>query len=61
MEIKRHTHPTTIIGDILGVGVLVIILLTFYSIMGYMTGFIALAVIIFIKVGLNILRNAILK
>ena len=46
---------------LLGGGVLTIILLTFNGIMGYTAGFIALAVIIFVKVGLNILRNAALK
>lgn len=44
----------------LGGGALAVILLTFYGIMGYTTGFIALAVIIFLKVGLTIWRNAVL-
>ena len=38
-----------------------VILLTFNATMEYMTGFTALAAIIFVKIGLSILRNAILK
>lgn len=60
-RIKRHTHPITIIGWILGGGALAIIILTFKGVMGYNTGFIALAVIIFLLVGFNILRNTVLK
>ena len=60
-RIKRHTHPTTVIGWILGGGALAIILLTFYGKMEYTTGFIVLAAIIFLLVGFNILRNAVLK
>jgi len=44
----------------LGGGALAVILLTFNDILGYTTGFIALAVIIFIKVGFNIWRNIVL-
>ena len=58
---KRFTHPTTIIGILLGGAALAIIILTFNGVMGYMTGFIALTVIIFLLFGFNILRNAILK
>lgn len=58
---QRLTHPTTISGMVLGGGALAVIILTFNGTMGYMAGFIALAVIIFVKVGLNILRNAVLK
>jgi hypothetical protein len=60
-RIKRHYHPTTIIGFLITGGVLAIIILTFNGTMGYTTGFIALAVLIFIKVGINILRNALLR
>ncbi len=60
-RIKRFTHPTTIIGILLGGAALAIIILTFNGVMGYMTGFIALTVIIFLLFGFNILRNAILK
>ncbi len=58
---KRFTHPTTIIGILLGGAALAIIILTFNGVMGYMTGFIALTVIIFLLFGFNILRNALLK
>jgi hypothetical protein len=57
---KRLTHPITIIGNVLGGGALAVILLTFNDILGYTTGFIALAVIIFVKIGLNIWRNIVL-
>ena len=60
-RIKRHFHPTTITGLILGAGVLVLIILTFNGTIGYTVGFIVLAVIILAKVGINILRNALLK
>ena len=60
-RIKRHTHPTTLIGIVLGGAALAVIVLTFNGVMGYTMGFIALGVIIFLLVGLNILRNASLK
>ena len=60
-RIKRHIHPTSISEFILGGGIMAIIPLTFNSAMGYTTGFIALAVIILVKIGLNITRNAVLK
>jgi hypothetical protein len=60
-RIKRHIHPTTIIGLILGVGVLTLIVLTFNGTIEYTIGFIVLAVVILAKVGINILRNALLK
>lgn len=49
------------IGYILAGGALATILLTYNGVMGYTAGFIALAAIIFVKLGLNILRNAVLK
>ena len=60
-RIKRFTHLTTITGVVLGSAALAIILLTFNGVMGYMTGFIALGVIIFLLFGFNLLRNALLK
>ena len=60
-RIRRFTHPVTIIGVVLGGAALAIILLTFNGVMGYMTGFIALGVIIFLLFGFNLLRNALLK
>jgi len=60
-RLKRHYHPTRIAGYILGGAALATILLTFNGTMGFTAGFIALAVIIFFKVGLTILMNAILK
>ena len=63
---KRHTHPLTITGQVLGVLALLLIIFTFRGmdilfITGYRTAFIVLAVIIFILFGLNIRRNAVLK
>ena len=58
---KRHYHPINIIGYVLGGAALAVILLTFNGIMGFTTGFTVLAVIIFIKVGLTVLMNAMLK
>ena len=60
-RIKRHIHPTTIIGAALGIGVLVLIILTFNGTIEYTMGFIVLAVVILVKVGVNILRNVLLK
>ena len=60
-RLRRHIHPITIIGFVLGGGTLTIIILTFDGTMGYSTGFIALAVVIFLKIGFNILRNALLR
>jgi preprotein translocase subunit Sec61beta len=60
-RIKRHIHPTTIIGATLGIGVLVLIILTFNGTIEYTVGFIVLAVVILAKVGINILRNTLLK
>ena len=54
-------HPITIFGYILGGGALAIILLTYNDVIGFTAGFVALGVIIFVKFGLNILRNAVLK
>jgi len=63
---KRHTHPLTIAGDILGVFALILIIRTFSGlntgfITGYTTAFRVLAVVIFILFGLNIRRNVVLK
>ncbi len=55
---KRLTHPLTIIGNILGGVALAIILLTFFKTIGYTPGSIALVVVILLKVGFNIARNA---
>ena len=46
---------------LLGGAALAVIILTFNGTIGHTTGFIALAVIIFVKIGLNILMNAVLK
>ena len=63
---KRHTHPLTIAGVILGVFALILIIRTFSGldtgfITGYTTAFLVLAVVIFILFGLNIGRNACLS
>jgi len=60
-RVKRHYHPVTIIGWILAGAVIAVILLTFNGTMEYTAGFTALAVIIFVKIGFNILRNVLLK
>ena len=46
---------------LLGGAALAVIILTFTGTMSYTAGFIVLAVIIFVKIGLNILRNASFK
>jgi hypothetical protein len=58
---KRFTHPTTIAGMLLGGAALVVILLTFFGTILYTMGSIVLVIIIFVKIGFNMLRNAILK
>lgn len=65
-RIKRHTHPITIIANLLGIAALLLIIFTskgttIWFITGYTTAFIVLAVIIFLLFGLNITRNALLK
>ena len=50
-----------IIGIVLGVLSLLLIILTPTGITGLITAFIALGVIVFVKVGLKILQNAVLK
>ena len=57
---KRHYHPISITGHVLGGAALAVILLTFNGIMGFTAGFIVLAVIIKVKVGLTVLMNAVL-
>ena len=46
---------------LLGGAALAVIILTYTGTMSCQGGFIALGVIIFVKIGLNILRNAALK
>jgi len=63
---KRHSHPITIAGQVLGILALILIICTFNGISilfitGYDTAFRVLAIIIFALFGLNIRRNAILK
>ena len=63
---KRHTHPITVAGQILGIFALILIIRTFSGmntgcIAGYTTAFLVLAVTMFVLFGLNILRNAVLK
>jgi len=45
----------------LGVAALIVILLTFFKTIGHEPGFIALTVIVFVKLGANLLRNIVLK
>jgi len=61
---KRIKHPLTIVGNILGIIALLLIIFTysktdFWFITGYSAAFIALAVLIFVLIGLNFRRNAI--
>jgi hypothetical protein len=63
---KRHAHPVTIAGQILGIFALILIIRTFSglntgAITGYTTAFLVLAVVIFILFVLNLGRNAVLK
>ena len=63
---KRHGHPITIAGQILGIFALVLIIRTFSglntgAITGYSTAFLVLAIVIFILFALNLGRNAVLK
>ncbi len=63
---KRFTHPLTIIGQVFGILALLLVIFTYQGksigfFTGYAAAFPALAVIIFILIGLNIGRNAILK
>lgn len=65
-RIKRHTHPISVLGGVLGIAALLLIIFTYNGAdiplaAGYSEAFIALAVIIFVLIGLNILRNALLK
>jgi len=57
-DTQRATHPISIIGYLLGGAALLVILLTYTHIIGYTTGFIPLAVIIILKIDLNMARNA---
>jgi len=63
---KRHGHPITVAGQILGIFVLILIIRTFSglntgAITGYSTAFLVLAGVIFILFVLNFGRNAVLK
>ena len=63
---KRHGHPITIAGQILGIFALILIIRTFSglntgAITGYSMAFIVLAVVSFILFVLNLGRNAVLK
>jgi len=63
---KRHRHPITIAGQILGIFALILIIRTFSglntgAITGYTTAFLVLAVITLILFVLNLGRNAVLK
>jgi len=59
---KRVKHPLIIAGIILGILSLVLIIFTYSStdigfLTGYTNAFIALAVLIFVLIGLNLRRN----
>jgi len=63
---KRHGHPITVAGQILGIFVLILIIRTFSGlntghITGYTTAFLVLAVVTLILFALNLGRNAVLK
>jgi len=55
------TQPLSIIGIVLGTIALILIVLTLAGIIGYTTGFIVLGVVVFLKVKLKILQNAVLR
>jgi len=55
------TQPLSIIGILLGTIALILIVLTLAGIIGYTTGFIVLGVVVFLKVKLKILQNAVLR
>jgi hypothetical protein len=59
-QTKRFIHPVEIISKVLSVCYLIIILLTFYEVIGYTIGFFALVIVILIKVPLYIRRNTLL-
>ena len=61
---KRIKHPLTIAGVILGILSLLLIIFTYSGkdigfLTGYTNAFIALAVLNFIMIGLNLRRNAV--
>jgi len=63
---KRHAHPVMIASHALGILALLLAIFTYGGtnigfFTGYATAFVALAVIIFVKIGLNMLKNAMLK
>jgi len=63
---KRHTHPAMIASHALGILALLLAIFTYGGtnigfFAEYATAFVALAVIIFVKIGLNMLKNAKLK
>ena len=63
---KRHLHPTMIASHALGILALLLAIFTYRGtnigfLTGYGSAFVALAVIIFVMIGLNILKNAMLK
>ena len=55
------THPLSIIGMILGAASLALIVLTFVGVTEPAVGFIVLGIVVFVKVGLKIWQNAVLK
>ena len=62
---KRIKHPLTIAGMILGILSLILIIFTYYGrnlgfLTGYENAFVALAVLLFLLIGLNLRRNAVL-
>ena len=59
-KIKRFTHPVEIVSRVLSVCYIAIVMLTFYEVIGYTTGFLAIVFFILIKVPLYIRRNTVL-
>ena len=63
---KRHGHPITVAGQILGIFALILIIRAFsglntWAITGYTTAFLVLAVVTLVLFVLNLGRNAVLK
>jgi len=54
------THPLSVAGNTLGAAAVAVVVLTLGETIGYTAGFIALALIVFCKIGVNILRNAVM-
>ncbi len=55
------TNPMSVIGMVLGAASVILIILTLAGITGPTIAFTALGIIVFLKIGLKILQNAVVK